>query len=110
MIGETVIVEDFKPTGKDPYGKPITTVFESVASNVLVAPGETDDVIESNRPDGVSVVYTLYFPSTYVGSLEGKRVSVRGEWFSVIGSPRPYNPETTPTAWNMVAKVVKVNG
>lgn len=110
MTGETVIVEEFGEAVKDPYGKPIHTVFESEVSNVLVSPGTTGDVIESNRTDGVKVAYTLYFPNPYTGSLEGKRVNVRGEWFNVVGSPRPYNPVTTPTAWNMVVEVVKVDG
>lgn len=110
MTGETVIAEDFEQTGKDPYGKPENATFESAVSNVLVAPGATDDVIESNRADGVSVAYTLYFPNSFTGNLEGKRVKVRGEWFGVIGSPRPYNPETTPTPWNLVVEVVKVDG
>lgn len=110
MIGETVIVEELGEAAGDPYGKPIHTVFESEVPNVLVAPGATRDVIESNRTDGARVAYTLYFPKSYTGSLEGKRVNVRGEWLDVIGSPRRYDPATTPTAWNMVVEVAKVDG
>lgn len=110
MIGETVVIEHFKETGEDPYGKPIRETFESAVSNVLVAPGATRNVIESNRADGASVAYTLYFPNTFTGSLEGKRVKVRGEWFGVVGSPRSYHPDTTPTAWNLVVEVVRIDG
>ena len=109
MRGETVVVEDLVPDGKDRYGKPQYATLDIEVENVLVAPGATDDVIDSNR-DGVTVAYTLYFPKTYTGDLEGRKVRVRGEPFDVIGSPRPYPVETTPTDWNRKAEVEKTDG
>ena len=65
---------------------------------------------ESNRPDGVTVAYTLYFPKAFTGCLDGAQVVVRGETFSVIGAPRRYPEVITPTQWNLKAEVERTDG
>lgn len=111
MKGETVVIEKRTDTGvSDPYGKPLYRNDTVAVGDVLVSPGATDDVIDSNRPDGVSVAFTLYFPKTFDADLTGANIRVRGEKFGVVGSPRPYAVETTPTRWNMKVEVVRVDG
>ncbi len=110
MKGETVIVERRAEAGTDDLNNPIYETTSSEVSNVLVCPGSTSDVIGSIRPDGAEVTYTLHFPKTFSGSLRGCRISVRGEWFSVIGDPKPYTLENCPTEWCMPVEVGVVNG
>lgn len=110
MRGETVLVKTFEATGKDPFGG--ATVSESVfeVENVLFSPGATTDVFESNRPDGTRVLFTLHFPKTFSGSLEGAQVYVDGDWYDVIGDPKPYMEANTPGDWWMPVEVGIVNG
>lgn len=110
MKGETVKVKTFDATGTDPFGAPIVTEKVAIIENVLVQPGACADVVESNRPSGVSIKYTLYFPKTFDGDLEGAQVEVRGNWYDVVGRPDHFAAEVTPTDWWMVVEVGGVNG
>lgn len=110
MRGETVKVKTFAPTGTDPFGDAIAAESVSVVENVLVQPGACSDVIESNRPSGASVRYTLHFPKTFDGDLEGCQVEVRGKWHDVIGRPDHYTLDNTPTEWWMTVEAGSVNG
>lgn len=108
--GETVYIEDKVKTGENDYKEPVYEVAERAVSGVLIAVGSTSDLADSNRPEGVSVAYTLYFPKTFGESLRGKRVKVYGEWFDVIGDPRPWITPPPPTGWHMVVEVSATHG
>ena len=107
--GETVIVKI--PTTKyDDDRNPVTTWTEEQVSNVLVAPGITNEMSGSNRPDGVIVAFTLSFPKTFKSSLRGCEVVVREESYKVIGDPQPPTVENCPTSWWMTAEVERNDG
>lgn len=110
LQGEGVTVITRTEVGRDPGNSPIWADVEQVVDNVLVSPGPRADVIESNRPEGVDVVYTLGFPKTLTGSLRGCRVRVRGEAFHVVGDPRPGQDNLTPGPWNRVVEVERRDG
>lgn len=110
MRGETVVVVRRERTGTGPGNTPIYGDVETTVHDVLVAPGPRQDVVESNRPDGVEVAFNLHFPKTFSGSLRGAQVVVRGEPFDVIGDPRPYTLANTPTRWWMPVEVERVDG
>ena len=110
LTGETVVVAKRTETGRDEFNNPTFSDEETAVDNVLVAPGEAADVIESVRPEGVEVNYTLYFPKTFTGDLECEKVKVRGEWLDVIGHPDRYADEVCPTDWNMVVMAGAVHG
>lgn len=110
MKGESVQVKRFEATGSDPFGAPIVTEHVDDVDNVLVAPGAVADLFESNRPDGVVVRYTLYFPKTFDASLEGCQVNVRGRWLNVVGDPDHYPADLTPGDWWMVVEVTDTDG
>lgn len=112
MRGEAVEVKTFKAAGSDPFGAPTSTGSVELVDNVLVAPGACSDVFESNRPSGVRVAYTLYFPKTFAGDLEGAQVRVRGRdpWLDVIGHPDHHTAENVPGDWWIAAEVGTVNG
>jgi hypothetical protein len=111
MVGETVIVETRTDTGaRDGMNAVIWNTDEVPVSDVLVEPGDGADRIESNRPDGVEVLYTLRWPKADAHALEHLRIKVRGEWLKVIGMPDRYAEPNCPTRWNMTVKVGRVDG
>lgn len=103
-------VKTFEAVGADPFGRPTTSEVVQEVENVLVCPGASSDVFESNRPDGASVKYTLHFPKTFSGDLEGAKVEVRGNWYDVVGRPDHYTMENTPGDWWMTVEAGGVNG
>lgn len=106
---ETVKVKRYVTVGLDPNRAPVTEPEEEAVSNVLVAPGTLADLGE-DRPEGVEVNYTLYFPKTYTAPLEGCEIFVRGEWIPVIGHPDSYDAGFCPTSWNRVVSVGRTHG
>lgn len=109
MRGESVTVRTFSEAGEDAYGAPVKEPQEETVENVLVAPGARAD-LDEKRPEGVEVHYTLYFPKTYGGSLEGAEVCVRGEYLRVVGHPDRFEASVCPTDWNMVCEVGGTHG
>lgn len=90
---------------------PGTPVTETV-HDVLVSPGATSD-LEASRPEGVRVAYTLHFPKSYTGTLEGATVTLPAPWtgvYRVIGDPREYIDANTPTPWHMPVEVEVAHG
>lgn len=111
MLGETVVVERNVRVGTAPGNSPIYEWVPEAVEDVLVAPGPRDDVIDSNRPDGTKVAWTLHFPKTFNKSLRGARVKVRGdEARLVVGDPKPYTLANTPTRWWMPVELEAVDG
>ena len=109
IAGESVTVRT--PTiGYDEHMEEVVTWDEATVANVVVTPGTTSDVLDSTRPDGTRVAFTLGFPKTFTVSLRGCRVLVRGVECAVIGDPQPYTPENVPGAWNYTCEVERVDG
>ncbi len=72
---------------------------EEYVDEVLVAPASTEDNLKNN-PDGVLVDYVFHFPYWYTKSLRDCFIEFEDEQYIVIGDPRGYMPENTPTSWN----------
>ena len=111
IVGESVTVLSRQKTGVDALNSPVYGwVSEGDVENVLVAPGSAADVTGSIRPDGVEVVFTLHWPRTDSRSLKGKRVTVRGANYSVVGDPQSYTGANTPGLWDRPVEVGEVTG
>lgn len=109
IAGETVTVRT--PTiGYDEHMEEVPSWSARPVENVVVTPGATSDVLDSTRPDGTRVAFTLGFPKAFAAPLRGCRVIVRGIECAVIGDPQPYTPESVPGAWNYTAEVARVDG
>ena len=109
ISGEAVTVRT-PAIGYDEHMEEVVTWDEATVANVVVTPGATSDVLDSTRPDGTRVAFTLGFPKTFTDSLRGCRVLVRGVECAVIGDPQPYAADNTPGAWNYTAEVERVDG
>ena len=109
ISGETVTVRT--PTvSYDEHMEEVVTWQEATVANVVVTPGTTSDVLDSTRPDGTRVAFTLGFPKTFTAPLRGCRCVVRGIECAVIGDPQPYAAENVPGPWNYTCEVARVDG
>lgn len=93
----------------DRFGDATYTETTETVDNVLIAPGFTSE-FDADRPEGVSVAYTLHFPKTYTAELGGAYVVIDGERYRVIGKPKAYMGANTPTPWDRPCEVEKVDG
>lgn len=109
LKGQSVEVIHMDEGALDELGSPTVTERRETVQNVLVCPGPTVDAVESMRPDGVTVAYTLAFPKPYAADLRGAEVEIRGERFRVIGDPQPCELNC-PTAWWMRVEVERADG
>lgn len=110
MRGEKITIKTKIQKGADSLNNPIYEDNLVEVDNVLIAPGLSDDIFDSTRPNGVSIKYTLYLPKTFNMKIENCDVFIRDEWLKVVGSPRHYDVYNCPTSWWMVAEVGEVNG
>ena len=109
IAGEAVTVRT-PTTGYDEHMEEVVTWEDATVQNVVVTPGATSDVLDSTRPDGTRVAFTLGFPKTFTDPLRGCHVLVRGIECAVVGDPQPYTPENVPGPWNYTAEVERVDG
>jgi len=110
--GVSVTVKTPTTESVDRFGNAVYTFAESTVDNVLVSPGMTSDM-EAARPEGVTVAYTLHFPKTFSGSLEGCLITLPDPWagtYRVVGAPGQYIDANTPTAWHMPVEVERADG
>lgn len=113
--GVTLKFEKQVPGGSNPFGEPITASRSFTIPNILIAPGKTSELNDTNRPNGVIVAYTLHIPKEYVCDLTDCTVTIPRKFggfdeCKVIGSPRPLMEELTPGDWNMQVEVELVDG
>lgn len=112
MLGVQVTVKSPVQGQPDRFGNATYTYTSETVDDVLVAPGATSD-LEASRPEGVSVAYTLHFPKSFTGSLDGCIVTLPAPWagdYRVIGDPRPYIDANTPTRWHTPVEVEAAHG
>ena len=109
--GVSVYVRRPSTSGADWLGNPVSTWSDpETVGNVLVAVGAVVDDLEANRPEGVSVSYTLVFPKSYTDSLRGCEIQVPNdsEWYHVIGDPKPQIDGQAILSYNGRNRVVEV--
>lgn len=111
--GITASVELRVRDARDAFGNDVEAYAAPVdVSPVLVTPGACAE-LDSVRPEGVVVAFTAHFPKTWTGSLRGAQVTLPAPWggpYKVVGDPKPYMPQNTPTPWNMPVELEAVDG
>lgn len=109
IAGETVTVRSAARSFDELGELAGETVTETAVDNVVVCPGATVD-LDSTRPNGVTVAYTLCFPKGAGVSLKGATVTVRETDYEVIGDPKRYTEANTPGPWNLTCEVTRTDG
>lgn len=111
--GRTITVLRPSATTTSRFGNEIPSAITSKqVANVLIVQGSTAD-LDASRPEGVRVAFSLHFPKSYTESLEGCSVVLPDEYsgtYKVVGTPKPYMVENTPTSWNRVCEVEAAHG
>lgn len=109
---EVTVLRPGEPT-LDRFGNEVPGELpRETVDDVLVVPGATEDM-EASRPEGVTVAFTLHFPKGYDRPLEGCSVELPAPWegtYRVVGDPRPYMDDNTPTRWHMPVMVEQSHG
>lgn len=93
----------------DPAGDETVEWDSESVSDVLVSPGDTDDLSESDRLHETRAVLKLAFPKGYESDLRGCRVEYEGVTYAIEGDPRPLR-KNCPTRWWMTAQAVMIDG
>ena len=110
MRGETVTLTRRVLASRDEMGEPVFSTSTETVANVLWHESTTDEMDESNRMYGVTCDLSLDFPKAYTASLEGCLVNVRGTEYRVLGDPKGFMVQNTPTPWNRPVKVARADG
>lgn len=112
MRGETITLTRYEPSGEqDPAGMDVGRPVTEQVDDVLVAPAAQSNATDAGRPDGITVVYDLYFPRTWeYKSLKDAIVTFGGHSYEVVGDPRPLHGGMQPTRWNMTVQVTDTRG
>ena len=106
MNGITVTLYDRTETGRDALNHPIYTETASTVDNVLVAPMETQEVLEIYNLTGRKAIYQMGIPKgdTHDWSA-GKKVNFFGEDWRIIGLPLEGIDNLIPLSWNKKVRV-----
>lgn len=109
LIGETVTLQRSVEVGRNSRNEPRYEWQDADVDDVIVTPGQRDDIDDSARPAGVRVFWSLIWPKTFTGSLAGCRVIIRGgEPLKIIGDPQPF--AHAPTRWNRPSEAGRTDG
>ncbi len=115
ISGTTVSVELRERDARDSFGNDVEAYAAAQAvDNVLIVPGACAE-LDSTRPEGVRVAYTLHFPKGWTADMRGARVTLPAPFdgmgkYRVVGSPAPYMDANCPTPWHMAAEVEAIDG
>ena len=106
MTGITVTLYDRTETSKDSLNHPIYTETPTTVDNVLVAPMDTQEVLETYNLTGRKAVYQMAIPKgdTHDWSA-GKKVNFFGEDWRIIGMPLEGIDHLIPLSWNKKVRV-----
>lgn len=108
--GTSVMVTKRTVASRDDMGEPVFSTTTTTVDNVLWHEASTDEMDESNRMFGVTCDLSLDFPKSFTDSLEGCLVTVGGVEYRVLGDPKGYMPENTPTPWCRKVMAVRADG
>lgn len=86
--------------GEDPFGGDIYEEKTIKIDNVLVAPTNSDDIINSQNLYGKKAVYTLGIPKVDENIWEDNEVVFFGQRFKVFGKVTQGIDNLIPLSWN----------
>ena len=104
--GITVTLYDLTQAGKDPLNKPIFTEVPVEVDNVLVAPVNSTEQLETFNLTGRKAVYQLGIPKGDTHNwTAGKKVRFFDRDWRIIGIPTQGIEDMIPLSWNKKVQV-----
>ena len=104
--GITVVLYDRTKTGVDALNKPIYTETPIEVENVIVAPMNSTEVLETYNLTGRKAVYQLGLPQGDDHDwTAGKKVRFFGADWKIIGIPTEGIETMIPLSWNKKVQV-----
>ena len=104
--GITIVLYELIQTGKDPLNKPIYTEAPVEVDNVLVAPVNSTEQLETYTLTGRRAGYQLGIPKGDAHEwTAGKKVHFFGADWRIIGIPTEGIDEMIPLSWNKKVQV-----
>lgn len=98
--GITVTLYEKEKIDEDPFGKPIYKETPTKVENVLVAPANTSEILDTLNLTGKKAVYTIAIPKEDEHAWEDNKVEFFGETWKVIGLPQQGIEHNIPLKWN----------
>ena len=108
MKGITVTLYVKTKTGEDNFGAPVYTETPTDVEDVLVAPGDTIELLSSQDLHGERADYVLGIPKGDTHDWNDCRVEFFGQTFHTFGSPLKGIDELIPLRWNTKVKVKRI--
>lgn len=103
--GITVTLITKEVVSKDPFGGNITEPKEVKVNNVLIAPVNSDDIVNHQTVTGKTAVYTLAIPKDDTHDWINAEVIFFGQRWRTIGIPVQGIEELIPLGWNKKVEV-----
>jgi hypothetical protein len=104
--GITITLYDVAQTGTDPLNKPIYNEVPVVVDNVLVAPVNSTEQLETFNLTGRKAIYQMAIPKGDSHEwTAGKKVRFFGADWRIIGIPTEGIDELIPLDWNKKVQV-----
>ncbi len=91
--------------GEDPFHKPIYEEKPVIVENVLVAPAQEQEILDTLNLTGRKAVYTLGIPKGDEHVWEDRTVEFWGHKWHTIGMPIQGIESMIPLEWNMKVRV-----
>ena len=108
--GITVTLYERTQTSTDAFGRPIYTETPVEVENVLVAPVDDQEVLQTLNLTGKRARYQLGIPKGDTHEWENRRVAFFGEEWRTIGHPTEGIEALLPLSWNKKVKVESITG
>lgn len=113
MRGVAVTLKQKTQTGTDALGQPIYTTTNVVINDVLVGKPESSDVENALTMYGKRIAYTLAIPKGDTHVWYKSQVILPAPWsntFNVIGDVVETIDANTPTRWNRIVQLERIDG
>lgn len=98
--GIPVVLINKVKTGEDGFGHPTYDEVRTTVENVLVAPSQSEDIINQLNLTGRKAVYTLGIPKGDTNIWEDQDVEFFGERFHVFTIQTKGIENMIPLSWN----------
>ena len=105
MKGVTITLYQRTQTDNDEFNRPTYTEEAVNVDNVLIAPAESTEVLDTLNLTGKKIVYNLGIPKGDAHDWTDVKVGFFGELWHTVGTPEEGIEANVPTRWHKKVKV-----